>query len=112
MVRSFTFGSQILLRTRTGLSWRVFRYLRNPLPDNPVYCGLIRFIQLAPRLAPAKTRVRYRFPSRVHNSFKMNGAQERTRTSTPLRELAPEASASANSATWALLAANYEAPTS
>ena len=32
----------------------------------------------------------------------MNGAQERTRTSTPLRELAPEASASANSATWAL----------
>ena len=33
------------------------------------------------------------------------GAQERTRTSTPLRELAPEASASANSATWALRAA-------
>jgi hypothetical protein len=32
----------------------------------------------------------------------MYGAQERTRTSTPLRELAPEASASANSATWAL----------
>jgi hypothetical protein len=37
------------------------------------------------------------------------GAQERTRTSTPLRELAPEASASANSATWAFLAANNEA---
>src|SRR6202050_4719798 len=34
-----------------------------------------------------------------------NGAQERTRTSTPLRELAPEASASANSATWAFRAA-------
>src|ERR1017187_5981640 len=33
-----------------------------------------------------------------------NGAQERTRTSTPLRELAPEASASANSATWAIRA--------
>ena len=33
------------------------------------------------------------------------GAQERTRTSTPLRELAPEASASANSATWAFPAA-------
>src|ERR1700728_1454877 len=33
------------------------------------------------------------------------GAQERTRTSTPLRELAPEASASANSATWAFRAA-------
>jgi hypothetical protein len=31
------------------------------------------------------------------------GARERTRTSTPLRELAPEASASANSATRALL---------
>src|SRR5580704_320931 len=35
----------------------------------------------------------------------LNGAQERTRTSTPLRELAPEASASANSATWAFPAA-------
>ena len=30
-----------------------------------------------------------------------NGAQEKTRTSTPLRVLAPEASASTNSATWA-----------
>jgi hypothetical protein len=36
---------------------------------------------------------------------RMIGAQERTRTSTPLRELAPEASASANSATWAFGAA-------
>ena len=32
----------------------------------------------------------------------MNGAQERTRTSTTVRPLAPEASASASSATWAL----------
>src|SRR5690242_369329 len=31
-----------------------------------------------------------------------NGAQERTRTSTPLRAPAPEAGASTNSATWAL----------
>ena len=31
----------------------------------------------------------------------MNGAQERTRTSTTVRPLAPEASASASSATWA-----------
>ncbi|EDZ47365.1 hypothetical protein RBY4I_2583 [Rhodobacterales bacterium Y4I] len=30
-----------------------------------------------------------------------NGAQERTRTSTSIRTLAPEASASTNSATWA-----------
>ena len=30
-----------------------------------------------------------------------NGAQEKTRTSTTLRSLAPEASASTNSATWA-----------
>src|SRR5580658_8047345 len=38
------------------------------------------------------------------NTSKMkHGARERTRTSTPLRELAPEASASANSATRALL---------
>ena len=33
----------------------------------------------------------------------MIGAQEKTRTSTPVRILAPEASASTNSATWALL---------
>ena len=33
--------------------------------------------------------------------FGMIGAQERTRTSTSLRILAPEASASTNSATWA-----------
>src|SRR5580658_9439756 len=37
------------------------------------------------------------------NSSYLHGARERTRTSTPLRELAPEASASANSATRALL---------
>ena len=37
-----------------------------------------------------------------------HGAQERTRTSTPLRELAPEASASANSATWALHAGTLQ----
>ena len=30
------------------------------------------------------------------------GAQEKTRTSTPVRILAPEASASTNSATWAI----------
>jgi hypothetical protein len=33
--------------------------------------------------------------------FGRNGAQERTRTSTPIRALAPEASASTSSATWA-----------
>ena len=33
----------------------------------------------------------------------VNGAQEKTRTSTTLRPLAPEASASTNSATWARL---------
>jgi hypothetical protein len=32
---------------------------------------------------------------------KGNGAQEKTRTSTTLRSLTPEASASTNSATWA-----------
>ena len=33
--------------------------------------------------------------------FGVNGAQEKTRTSTSIRTLAPEASASTNSATWA-----------
>ena len=37
-----------------------------------------------------------------HKYFEMFGAQERTRTSTTVRPLAPEASASASSATWAL----------
>ena len=33
--------------------------------------------------------------------FGLSGAQERTRTSTSIQTLAPEASASTNSATWA-----------
>ena len=37
----------------------------------------------------------------VPRPVRADGAQERTRTSTPLRALAPEASASTNSATWA-----------
>jgi hypothetical protein len=36
----------------------------------------------------------------------LNGAQERTRTSTPLRAPAPEAGASTNSATWAQVLLN------
>lgn len=36
-----------------------------------------------------------------HLNKKKLGAQERTRTFTPLRELVPETSASTNSATWA-----------
>lgn len=37
----------------------------------------------------------------AHRSFHSLCAQERTRTSNPLRELAPQASAYTNSATWA-----------
>ncbi len=36
-----------------------------------------------------------------NDKFRNFGAQEKTRTSTPIRALAPEASASTNSATWA-----------
>ena len=36
-----------------------------------------------------------------NNLMYCSGAQERTRTSTSIRTLAPEASASTNSATWA-----------
>ena len=39
----------------------------------------------------------------LNGSICFFGAQEKTRTSTPVRILAPEASASTNSATWALL---------
>lgn len=39
--------------------------------------------------------------ARTRLSIRKDGAQEKTRTSTPIRELAPEASASTNSATWA-----------
>ncbi len=45
--------------------------------------------------ASGKKPICTQFPERSR------GAQEKTRTSTPLRELAPEASASTNSATWA-----------
>src|SRR5918996_2442248 len=40
-----------------------------------------------------------------------DGAQERTRTSTAFRPLAPEASASTNSATWAQAALDVRAQT-
>ena len=40
-------------------------------------------------------------PSLATEAF-IFGAQEKTRTSTPLRALGPEPSASTNSATWAL----------
>src|SRR5471032_1514337 len=38
----------------------------------------------------------------ANNCEQANGAQERTRTFTAVKPLAPEASASTNSATWAL----------
>jgi hypothetical protein len=58
------------------------------------------------------TRASDKLVSRSERNFSyLYGAQERTRTSTPLRELAPEASASANSATWAIPAAKQRGPT-
>src|SRR5690349_7822888 len=50
----------------------------------------------------------FRSVSLAESCMQLFGAQERTRTSTPLRELAPEASASANSATWAKCGENGE----
>jgi len=59
--------------------------------------------QLPPELPPAKI-TRQLADRRIRRKLlRMCGARERTRTSTPLRELAPEASASANSATRAML---------
>ena len=53
------------------------------------------------QLAPGELGNHQRQQQLRHKSFEMFGAQERTRTSTTLRPLAPEASASASSATWA-----------
>ena len=58
----------------------------------------------APKLACAETCAFSRenaSPYRYFSRLGGDGAQEKTRTSTPFRELAPEASASTNSATWA-----------
>ena len=58
--------------------------------------------QVPPEVPPARITPRLtdrRFQRKLR---RINGARERTRTSTPLRELAPEASASANSATRAI----------
>src|SRR5262245_35515852 len=52
-------------------------------------------------LAPGNPVPQSRGRQLQHKCFGMFGAQERTRTSTTLRPLAPEASASASSATWA-----------
>src|SRR5205085_5778175 len=46
--------------------------------------------------------VAWRSGRRPKTMYVNGGAQERTRTSTPLRAPAPEAGASTNSATWAL----------
>lgn len=53
------------------------------------------------QLPPARTMPRLSDRRLRRKLRRINGARERTRTSTPLRELAPEASASANSATRA-----------
>ena len=69
---------------------------------------LIWTLQLATWLrpiapAPLIDRKRHPKPGSWENSGKSEriGAQKKTRTSTPFRELAPEASASTNSAIWA-----------
>jgi hypothetical protein len=59
--------------------------------------------QLPPELPPARITRQFADRRTRRKLLRMYGARERTRTSTPLRELAPEASASANSATRALL---------
>jgi hypothetical protein len=62
-------------------------------------------IQVPPEVPPARMTP---LPTdrRIQRKLRrINGARERTRTSTPLRELAPEASASANSATRAMCVA-------
>src|SRR5256885_11326614 len=49
--------------------------------------------------SPERCGVRRSNSQRRHKSCEMNGARERTRTSTALRPLEPESSASASSAT-------------
>ena len=57
--------------------------------------GIVDIAQEDPPRSPCAQRIL------AINQSIGNGAQERTRTSTTLRPLAPEASASASSATWA-----------
>ena len=57
--------------------------------------------KLTPKLAPGKLAIPGHGKQNPRKCFGMFGAQERTRTSTTVRPLAPEASASASSATWA-----------
>jgi len=59
-------------------------------------------IQLPPEVPPARMAPLLTDRRIERKLRRINGARERTRTSTPLRELAPEASASANSATRAM----------
>jgi hypothetical protein len=62
-------------------------------------------IQVLPEVPPARVATLLTDRRIQRKLQRINGARERTRTSTPLRELAPEASASANSATRAMCVA-------
>jgi integrase len=62
-------------------------------------------IQVPPEVPPARVATLLTDRRIQRKLQRINGARERTRTSTPLRELAPEASASANSATRAMCVA-------
>src|SRR3954471_24648059 len=59
---------------------------------------------------PSGWRIRNRSEPAATENHRSDGAQERTRTSTTLRSLAPEASASTNSATWAQAVSSPGAP--
>ena len=64
-------------------------------PDEARATGISRTRQRGMLRVSGKSRISQDDKNRV------DGAQEKTRTSTSFRKLAPEASASTNSATWA-----------
>ena len=82
---------------------KAYDFVLSLLPKGPP-------IVMARQVKPASERVVRRMRKARGEPWPLQelGAQERTRTSTPLRELGPEPSASASSATWAVT--NYHCP--
>src|SRR5690348_7850741 len=96
--------SRIAEEERYGLpscTWLIRHFGPPPVPNGAFACSAVKLSRSSLLLGFA-SNVREPCSRRSPEGLRRNGAQERTRTSTPLRAPAPEAGASTNSATWAL----------